>query len=69
MSVLSPYERATHMTTGRELFLRLEEIRDLADGYEFRLANDPSAITRVAKFISLEKLCCPFLHFALEIKA
>lgn len=46
----------------------MEAIREVADGYEFRLADDPSAITTAAEFISLEKLCCPFLHFALEIK-
>ena len=56
------------MATSRELFSRLEEIRELGDGYEFRLADDGSAITRAAEFISLEKLCCPFLNFALEIK-
>lgn len=48
---------------------RLEEIRELADGYEFRLADDSSAITTAAEFISLERLCCPFLNFGLEIKA
>jgi hypothetical protein len=69
MSVLSADQRATHMATSRELFSHLEEIRELADGYEFRLADDSSAITRAAEFISLEKLCCPFLNFALEIKA
>jgi hypothetical protein len=68
MSVLSPDQRATHMATSRELFALLEEIRELADGYEFRLTEDPCAISRAAEFISLEKLCCPFLHFALEIK-
>ena len=57
------------MATSRELFSRLEEIRELADGYEFRLADDSSVITIAAEFISIEKLCCPFLNFGLEIKA
>jgi hypothetical protein len=69
MSVLSPDQRATHIAMSRELFSRLEEIRELADGYEFRLADDLSAITMAAEFISLERLCCPFLNFGLEIKA
>ena len=56
------------MATSRELFSRLEEIRELTDGYEFRLADDPHTITRLAEFISLERLCCPFLNFALDIK-
>ena len=69
MSVLSADQRATHMATSRELFSHLEKIRELGDGYEFRLADDFSAITRAAEFMPLEKLCCPFLNFALEIKA
>lgn len=69
MSVLSPPQRATHIATSRELFSRLEEIRELADGYEFRLVDDSSTITMAAEFISLERLCCPFLNFELEIKA
>jgi len=68
MSVLLSAQRASHIATSRELFARLEEIRELGDGYEFRLGGDSSAITKAAEFISLEKLCCPFLNFALEIK-
>lgn len=68
MSVLSPDQRETHLANSRELFLRVQAIREVSDGFEFRLADDPQALVKAAEFISLEKLCCPFLMFAIEVK-
>jgi hypothetical protein len=69
MSVLSLEERERHLTTSRELFSSLQAFQELSDGYEFRLSTDPNTIVKVAEFISLEKLCCPFLNFAMEVEA
>ena len=69
MSVLSPTERQAHLSTSRELFSRLQGIRELPDGYEFQLGDDPNAIIKLAEFIKLEKLCCPFLNFTIEVEA
>ena len=68
MSVLSRAQRESHLATSRELFSTLKEIRELSDGYEFRV-DGPSVIVKAAEFISLEKLCCPFLNFSLEVEA
>ena len=68
MSVLSPEKREMHISTSRELFSGLEEIQGLSNGYKFRL-NMSNAIVKAADFISLEKLCCPFLNFSLEVEA
>ena len=68
MSVLSLAERETHLNTSRELFSAAKEMRDLPNGYEFRLEG-PDVIVKAAEFIALEKLCCPFLNFALEVEA
>ncbi|HKR21728.1 MAG TPA: hypothetical protein VJS17_03995 [Pyrinomonadaceae bacterium] len=68
MSVLSPEQRETHLSTSRDLFLSLTEIRELSNGYEFRL-DGSDVIVKIAEFISLEKLCCPFLNFTLEVEA
>jgi len=52
----------------RELFSNLKEIRDLPDGYEVRLdASD--VIVKAAEFVALERLCCPFLNFSIEVEA
>ena len=52
----------------RELFTSLKQIRELPNGYEFRL-DGQDVIVRTAEFISLEKLCCPFLTFGLDVEA
>ncbi len=41
----------------------------MPDGYAFRLPGEHDLITKTAEFISLERLCCPFLRFALEVGA
>ena len=68
MSVLSPAQREIHISTSRDLFASLKQIRELSDGYEFRL-DGSNVIVKAAEFILLEKLCCPFLNFGLEVEA
>jgi len=69
MTAIAPDERPKHLATSRELFSRIEEFRELPNGYEFRLTDGPDLITNLAQFVSLEKLCCPFLNFVIEIQA
>ena len=56
----------------RELFATVrslfEEVREMPEGYEFRLPASASHILTVAEFISLERVCCPFLDFTLEVE-
>ncbi len=40
---------------------------ELADGYTFRLDEQSVVLTQIAEWISMERLCCPFLTFHLEI--
>lgn len=61
--------RQTHLTASRELFAQIRETRELSDGYQFRFADETDLVKRLAGFVSLEKLCCPFLHFAIEVEA
>ena len=68
MSVLSPAQRETHLATSRWLFSRIEQIEELSDGYRVRL-DGPDVVVKTAEFIALEKLCCPFLNFDLEVQA
>ena len=46
---------------------RVEEIRELPAGYEFALRAETSTILAAAEFISLERQCCPFLKFELDL--
>ena len=67
MTAIPQDQRQVHIDTSKELFSRIEEFRELEKGYEFRFA--PDVIVRLAQFISLEKLCCPFLNFVVEAEA
>jgi hypothetical protein len=68
MSAIEPGMRARHVATGAQLFGAVPEIRELPDGFVFRLSSDADALIKAAEFISLERLCCPFLGFALEVE-
>ncbi|SRR6266403_2935780 len=46
----------------------IEEIRELPDGYAFRLTADAEAFVGAAEWITLDRLCCPFMTFHLEWK-
>lgn len=69
MSVLSPARRETHLATSRELFSRVQAIKEVVDGYEFQIVDEADAILKVAEFVTLEKLCCPFLNFTIDVAA
>ncbi len=55
----------------RELQERLRvdvrEVRELEDGYAFRHSADASTLLELVGFVALERLCCPFFDFAVEI--
>ena len=69
MTAIPPDQRQAHLTTSKDLFSRIEEFRELQDGYEFRFASGLDLIAKLSEFISLEKLCCPFLKFVIEVEA
>jgi hypothetical protein len=66
MSAIGPGLRAGHVATGGRVFRAAGEIRELPDGYAFRLPNESDVLLDAAEFVSLERLCCPFLGFALK---
>jgi hypothetical protein len=66
MSAISPSERGHHLAAIAEVFGSVQELRELPDGYSFRLPND--MLLKVADFIAKERLCCPFFGFALQLE-
>lgn len=69
MMAIPAEQRQSHLAASRELFSQIRETRELAEGYQFRFDDKPHVIARLAEFAALEKLCCPFLSFAIEIEA
>ena len=66
MDAIAPSSRESHLANARELFALVNEVRELSDGYSFRLPS--TALIQVAKFVELERLCCPFFGFVIEVE-
>ena len=68
MSAMDPATRTQHIALTRELFMEVQSIEELADGYAFRLPNEVALLTKAGTFISFEKQCCPFFGFAIVVE-
>jgi hypothetical protein len=69
MTAIPVEQRPVHLAKSGDLFSRIDETRELPNGYEFRFADEPNVLTRLVDFVSLEKLCCPFLRFEIVVEA
>jgi len=45
----------------------VRESRELSDGFGFRLDETSISFSDAAEWVSLEKRCCPFLSFQMNI--
>lgn len=67
MGVFDREQRTRYEALARRLFSACRRIRELADGYAFELAGDADAFMAAAQWITLERICCPFLQFELSL--
>lgn len=51
-----------------KLYPAVQEIQELPDGWAWRLPSTPEMLKLVAEDLNLERLCCPFIHYTLEIE-
>jgi hypothetical protein len=51
----------------KQFYAAVQEIEELPDGYAFRLPSSPEILPLVAEELNVERLCCPFLRFTLDI--
>lgn len=65
LTALSSAEREEHRKLLPQLSSQLQELRELTDGYAFRFLA--AALETIVQFVPLERRCCPFLDFAIEI--
>jgi hypothetical protein len=68
MSAIAADQRSAHLATINKLFTAVESLRELPNGYSFRLPNRSDILFTAAEFIALERLCCPFFGFGLDIE-
>lgn len=60
--------RAQHVVNAPRIFQAAQEIRQLPDGYAFRLPNEPDMWMALATFVEHERRCCPFWRFGLMVE-
>ncbi len=46
----------------------VQERKELGDGYAYRFPSDVSWVATLAKVITIERECCPFLRFNLRLE-
>lgn len=68
MTAIAPEQRGAHLAAIERLFSSAHNMRELPDGYAFELPNESDALLTVAQFIALERLCCPFFGFGLDVE-
>ena len=67
LGAMDARQLARHQELRQQLREKTQEVRELADGYALRLPAENGMILSVAEFITLERLCCPFFSFELEV--
>jgi hypothetical protein len=69
LGALDSAQRARYSALRAELAARRLDAREVADGYVFSYPGEPDVITHLAELVTLERRCCPFFDFALEVSA
>ena len=46
----------------------LLEVRELPDGFALRFADDGTLLARLAEWVRLESVCCPFVRFEVRVE-
>jgi hypothetical protein len=68
MTAIAPDQRANHMSVINSLFSSVKGVHELSNGYAFCLPNESDILISLGQFIALERLCCPFLGFAVDVE-
>lgn len=66
LGVFGNERRERHQRVREELHEAIQGIQELPDGYVFSFHAETSFL-RIAEWITLESLCCPFFKIALEL--
>ncbi|HZS45032.1 MAG TPA: hypothetical protein VFC63_08025, partial [Blastocatellia bacterium] len=52
---------------GGHLRTEVKDVHDLPFGFAYRF--EPANLVEVAEFVSMERLCCPFIDFEVEVES
>jgi hypothetical protein len=68
MDALEPAQRGPHLANANALFNDVSEIHELDNGYAFCFGSETKVLERLGQFIALERLCCPFFGFTVDVE-
>lgn len=68
LTALNAEERKRYQVVLEKLQDSVQEVREVANGYAFRHPAHVSVLLLLAEFIRLERRCCPFLEFTLNVE-
>jgi hypothetical protein len=68
MAALSDEQRKRISVLIEQIRKSGQELRELPDGYALRLPAESETVRDVAEYITLERLCCPFFRFDMEVE-
>lgn len=67
---IAPADRDAHIGVAEDIFSSstILEIRELENGYGFRLPLESTMLHQVAEFVANEHRCCPFFTFTMVVE-
>lgn len=68
LKALNAEQRQRYDLLSKQLKSKTQEVKELPNGYAFRLPSETATIKDAAEWITYERLCCPFFDFGLEIE-
>ncbi len=68
MQAMNAEQRQRYDGLAKQLQMTIREIKELPNGYAFRLPSETSTVKDAAEWITYERLCCPFFDFGLAVE-
>jgi len=68
LGAFSAAQRERHSALLGRLTGSVLDTQELRDGYAYRFAPEARTLAELGEWISLERACCPFLRFSLEVE-
>jgi hypothetical protein len=65
---LTDAQREEQRMLRQKLDAAVQEQHELADGFSFRVATDRMSGEELMRWVGLERVCCPFLRFDIEME-
>jgi hypothetical protein len=69
LSALTSDERVTLRQLGAQLLDAIQSTAELHDGYAFELVPGGMSLEELGRLIQLERRCCPFLGYDVELNS